>query len=363
MSRSARCKTLGCFVLFMLTGLGGRAGEIRLRERVYCESGLVRLGDVAEVLDVDYAMREKLERTALAPAPTKSHSRQISISELRRILELRGVDVALLRITGARRVLVVAGEPPACPASPAIITAQRPAARADNSIVSTPPSLPRRSAINEVRQAVLEMMPAIRSHLDQWDVEVTIPRETLWQLHSDWQSVEVEPIHEPFAGKHQVVASFVTGQHVRDVEVTVSVKRCPNAVVVARYLKKGDVISEDDVVLSPIERSEANAAVVHRLQDVVGQEATQDLQPGKPITNTMVREPIIVHRRRTVMVTSRRGSVLVKAPAVALADGGRNDVIMVELLDNKDARLLARVVSPGQVEVASGTSHAVSFRH
>jgi flagella basal body P-ring formation protein FlgA len=206
------------------------------------------------------------------------------------------------------------------------------------------------------------MMPAIRSHPDQWDVEVSIPRETLWQLHNDWQAIEVEPIQEPFAGKHQVVASFVSGQHARDVEVTVSVKRRPETVVVARHLKKGDVIREDDVVLSPIEQSQANASVVHRLQDVVGQEATQDLQPGKPITNSMVREPIIVHRRRIVTVTSRRGSVLVKAPALALADGGRNDVIMVELLDNKNARLLARVVSAGHVEVASGASRAVSFR-
>lgn len=361
MSRSARCKTLGCFVLFVLTGLSGRAGEIRLRERVYCETGLVRLKDVAEVSDVDYAIREKLEQTALVPAPTPSHSRQISVSELRRTLELRGVDVALLRITGARRVLVLAGKPPVRPAAANTIPAQPPAVQAGRSRVPASRANPNRSATQEVRNAVLEMMPVIRNNLDQWDVEVTIPRKTLWDMSNDWQSIEVQPMQEPLEGKHQVVVSFVTDQHARDVEVTVSVSRRPDAVVLARHLRRGDVIRENDVVLSPIPRSAENIALVHRIEDVLGQEVTQDLQPGKPITDAMIREPIIVHRRRMVMVTSRRGSVTIRAPGMALADGGRNDVIMVELLGNKKASLMARVVSAGHVEVMSGASRVAAY--
>jgi flagella basal body P-ring formation protein FlgA len=204
-------------------------------------------------------------------------------------------------------------------------------------------------------------VPEIQKNLDQWEVEVLIPRETLWELSDRWQSIEVEPLSPPYQGKHQLLTTFHDAHGTREVEVTVLVNRRPDGVVMARYLKRGDVIREDDVIIAPVDSSQQNATVIRHLEDVIGQTVTRDVEPGLPLNDGMVREPILVTRRRSVSVIARRGGIVVRTPGVALSDGARNDVVMVELLDNKNVRIPARVIAAGQVEVMTGTAQLASY--
>ncbi len=362
MSRSARCKTSVCFLLFLVTGLSGRAAEIRLQGRIYCETGLVRLGDVAEVSDVDYTVREVLEELALVPAPTASHSRQLSASEIRRILERRGVDAALLRFTGARHVIVMAGPAPARSLSATAETSARSKPPSNAAAASATQPHPTPSATYEIRQAIVNSLPAMTDQTGLWDVDVTMARQDQWQMPEVWTSIEVPPLQMPYEGRHRVVAHFTADQRVIEIPVTVQIGRRRNAVVVARHLKAGDVIGDADVCLEAIDDSRESADVVRYLEDVIGSEVTRDLEPGQAVTERTVRAPLLVHRRDVVRVIARRGSIVASLSAIALSDGGLNDVIQVERLDDKNVRLQARVTADGQVEVVAGVARVRSVR-
>lgn len=111
-----------CTVLAMVlvgVALAGVADawEVRLRAAVTTQASLVRLGDVAEVSGADRPTDVSLEQIVVALGPTRSHSRELTTSDIRRALALRNVELQHCQFTGASRSVLSYGVAAPAPGS------------------------------------------------------------------------------------------------------------------------------------------------------------------------------------------------------------------------------------------------------
>lgn len=94
------------------------AWEIALSDSLVTRNPVVRLADIAEIRDLDDAeLKANLAAIVVTVGPTQTHVRELSNSDVRRLVELRGVDMSQGRFTGAARVTITYGE--AAPLTPA----------------------------------------------------------------------------------------------------------------------------------------------------------------------------------------------------------------------------------------------------
>ncbi len=104
------------FVGAALAGVAD-AWEVRLRAAVTTQAALVRLGDVAELSGADRPAEVPLEQIVVALGPTRSHSRELTTSDIRRTLALRKVDLQHCQFTGASRSVLSYGVAAPAPGS------------------------------------------------------------------------------------------------------------------------------------------------------------------------------------------------------------------------------------------------------
>jgi hypothetical protein len=82
------------------------AAEVRLRSSAACATSVVRVADVAEIFSNDTRIAAALAEIPLCPAPTAGSQRVISQDEVRRLLELSGVEHRTALVTGSETVTV-----------------------------------------------------------------------------------------------------------------------------------------------------------------------------------------------------------------------------------------------------------------
>ena len=88
-------------VLCLITVLArSNAAELRLRPDARTTGSVVRLGDVADVLDGGDSEMQGLAQIELCPAPAAGKLRTISVREIQDTLERRGMNMLAIRITG-----------------------------------------------------------------------------------------------------------------------------------------------------------------------------------------------------------------------------------------------------------------------
>lgn len=92
--------TIGFFIVVFFSTVSADALEIRVKRESRCAGSLVRVQDVAEVLDTDVETAASVALISLFPTP--SRVRIISSQELQRLLHLHGVDPAVCKFTGAK---------------------------------------------------------------------------------------------------------------------------------------------------------------------------------------------------------------------------------------------------------------------
>jgi flagella basal body P-ring formation protein FlgA len=104
MTQSARLKTLLCFLVVVAANFSAEAVEIRLKSDCVVSGPLVRLGDVADVLNCDEKQAAELSLVELFPTPAMV--RFVRAGEVRELLTLHGLDDVKCRFSGATVVAV-----------------------------------------------------------------------------------------------------------------------------------------------------------------------------------------------------------------------------------------------------------------
>lgn len=120
--------------------------------------------------------------------------------------------------------------------------------------------------------------------------------------------------------------------------------------VATRVVKRGSVITADDVRLSRINGTGVQNDAVHELGDIIGREAKRDIGEGQMFRSSSIEIPPVIRAGTRVSMVYRRGRLEAEASGVALEEGGERQIIKVKN-EMSNRIVTARVLSPGVVEV------------
>jgi flagella basal body P-ring formation protein FlgA len=321
-------------VIAMLVAGQAVAAEIELRPQVRTAGAIVKLGDIAVVHGTPEETRELLA-LELVPAPAPGRSRSLKIREVQDLLALQGVKLVDHQFSGANSVQISGGGN----------AATTPALKATRSA--------REQIESRVQRAIMRHLQEVANERLPWNVSVNLTDEQLALLSVRSGDILAEGGRQPWIGTQQFVLQIGTDKGVQRLPIT-AVVSVPEMVVVAkRPFRRGEVIQASDVTLELPPSGDNSVALATHLEDVVGRETVRSVATGQPLETSWLRKPIMVRRGEVVTVFARAANLTVRTQARAIEDGGHNDIVTVERLDDRQ-RFSARVTGVQELEVFVG---------
>lgn len=148
-----------------------------------------------------------------------------------------------------------------------------------------------------------------------------------------------------------VVGVRCTGKRAWKLYVPVQIKLPAEVVILKKPLRRGDMITAEDLGMRREDLSELRGQYYRDLSDLVGQRVKRHLAANVVITPAMVDAGRLVQRGSRVTIVSDNGPVEVRMAGKALAHGGRGDQIRVK--NQASGRTItATVVDRGLVRAA-----------
>lgn len=132
-------------------------------------------------------------------------------------------------------------------------------------------------------------------------------------------------------------------------------------VAATRTLSRGDVVAENDLVISRIPARQAIAGAATTAAEIVGLSPRRSVPAGQPLIPGDFSAPILVNRGDMVHIVYRSGALSLSADGRALASGAKGSTISVMNLSSN--RVIDGVVNAaGTVEVRSKTTRIAAGR-
>ena len=122
-------------------------------------------------------------------------------------------------------------------------------------------------------------------------------------------------------------------------------------VTTTRPLKRAGIIEPQDVTLRERDVSTINQGFLTSVDEAIGQKLTRPTVADQVITLVHLEQAEVIRKGDQVVITARSGTLAVRMPGEALANGGLKEQIRVKNL-NSQRVIKAQVTAPGQVEVA-----------
>ena len=346
--------TCGIFSLLILESTCAEVRAqttIRLQEDVVLhQSPVIRLGDIAQVTDLSAAMVSAFEDLELLPI--SSREMEVTRETIRDRLGLLGVDLYSVRWEGASVVVIKRqpkhSGPERAASTSGVVNGVVNDASMANAKLSKPPSW----QVKQVKQHVEQHgAPALFERgLELESVQLT---PEVAKAVGNFQRLGEVTLASGFdSGDHQVILEVSAAGETRILPVDVVTRQCEQAIFLTEGLEKGHVIQASDLEFRPIPSERSNPHMLKQAKTVVGKELVYMARADQPVTQNMIRQPVMVRSNRTVVVENISGNIRVRTYGVARQDGSFGDVINVEL--GKDRRkLLAEVVGEDRVQVKS----------
>lgn len=309
------------------------AAEIEMRAECQA-SGLVRLGDVAQIHTHDAAELERLKAIELFPAPATGGKTFVRAREVLDLLALRGLKLSQLRLTGASQIEIRNGSKSGGPlTSSATLRARQ-----------------------RVEAAIAACLRRTAGNDDGWNVEVQLEGEQARLVTVSQNDVAAKGGQTPWTGQQTYAITLTDGNATQEFTVTARITKVPLVVVATRPLVPGDVVQRTDVQLAQGKES-GDDILFHSLDEVIGQQARRALVEGQPIKQDDVQSPLLVRRGDAVTVFARSAGIEVRTQGRAQEEGSKGDVIVIESLLNRE-RFMGRICGIHQVEVFAQTADA-----
>jgi flagella basal body P-ring formation protein FlgA len=348
-----RCLAL----LLFLTPLAVRAGVIDVHPSAKVSSGVVRLGDVADIAEDDPETAERLEAITLGPVPGPGRKLRITQQTIRRRLLAYGVNLSQIEFAGQSLVVVESDSEPA--------PAQLPATDATPALPITPPPLTisemqRRKAEDWVQQAFRQQYHTADDALGPLDLRVRIADDDIPLI------LDLAPQRLRFAerglelGGPQSLTLIVPGT---DGETTFLrleawLSEAPQILTVAHTVPKGQVLTPEDVVEMPAKDGQAGLQL---RQDVIGQEAARDLRPGQPLHSRDITKIPLVRNNDLVTVRVRSAGLTVSRVFRSSGSGARGEIVTLVALEDPREKLQATVTGWHEAEVGGDVAEPATF--
>lgn len=124
-----------------------------------------------------------------------------------------------------------------------------------------------------------------------------------------------------------------------------------DVVVAKRPLKRDAVLEEDDIALVERDVSLLNQGYMTSFDQLIGNKLSRSALPDQVIPPTYISQAEVIRKGDQVVITAKSSSINVRMPGEALTNGALGSQVRVK--NQRSGRVLkARVIGPGQVEVA-----------
>lgn len=321
------------------------AAEIRFLAEASVARGIVRLGDVAEVITNDANEARLLEGIALVPAPSVDVPRFLKRQEAQQLLQLSGVVLREHRFTGAEVTQIQVGQ------APATVQAVREAAAVLPIPVVVPQDDPQpmiaASPEARVGQAIVAHLNAVAEVPAEWQAEVAMSPRVAQSLDGQ-RIIRVEGGISPWLGRQQFMLLVGNEAAPTRLPVEAEISGTARAVAVVRNVERGTLIAAEDVQLQTV-TLQRGVRIAIDPEQIIGREAARTLNAGQVVSNDMVRTIRLVKRGEDIQVWSVGAGVQIGEPGKALSDGSQGETITVEFADRR--KMTARVTGVRRAEV------------
>jgi len=318
---------------------------IKLREERCSPSGnVVTLGDVAEVLDSDPNRVRGLQQIILAPAPAPGGELLFDHQQIRSRLQAVGINPLDLEFAGQSRVWVSGG-------------GERPGnSRIPQNVTLTQ----QQKAQSLVEEAVSRSLSQRYPQAGRFQVVARLNEQQASAiLQADSARIAATGGMPPFQQEQNYLVQFVSKEGKQDVmQVVCSANIVPRVLAVMHPISRGQIVRIEDLGWRNPTDQELKRLPVTQPQQVIGREATRDLQTADAITADNVRMVPLVSSGETITVFSRKGGVTVRIDVKSLGTAGLGESVVVHGPDGR-SKLTARVTGYHEAEITDESPERV----
>lgn len=337
MKENPSMKHIATLIAIVSLAATASAAEIRLKSDCRPATGLVCLGDVAEIFATDDAAAKQLAAIDLLPAPAAGEKRILRVRDLQDILALRGINPAAHRISGASLVVINSAT-----------MESRSESASKNQLLK--PAVSTARAVATVREAIELYVSQLDPDAKGCQAKLTLDDAQAAIVAAAKQGMTVEGGAAPWTRPQQFVLACPTADGLQRVPVAATITMPPTVVVTTVSLPRGAIIRPGDVKLQPGNPTEGALQVYTSVEDVIGKETTRILTIGQILDDSLVQRPLLVRRGEIVTVYARSAGIRVRTTARAREDGSQGDLITVESVQDRKA-FFARVSGAQEVDV------------
>ena len=154
-------------------------------------------------------------------------------------------------------------------------------------------------------------------------------------------------------GSRSVIAPIEVirdGKFARSLSVSAVVNISAPAIVAARKIASGTVITDRDIREGIVETTDIGAVLARSPEDIVGKTARRVFAIGKPLPLDAFSEPPLIRRGDMVSLRLERGGITLTSAAHASENGRLGEIIQVKNIDFSSV-VKARVTGPAEVTI------------
>lgn len=148
------------------------------------------------------------------------------------------------------------------------------------------------------------------------------------------------------------VALKVQGEGVgpRVLRLTAFVSVYQDVVKLRKAVRRGAVLSADDLEVEQIKTDRPVSGGIMRIQDAVGLEVTRNLDTGKTLTLDLLKKPFVINRGDHILIVAVKGDMKITASGIAKESGIEGNTIPVENVQTKKV-VYGQVVDQNSVKI------------
>ncbi len=161
----------------------------------------------------------------------------------------------------------------------------------------------------------------------------------------------VENSKKPIMGAVTLqMAVCVDGKDMGRITLSGWVNRYEPVVCATRYVKRGEVLTERDIVLKKVNLAKAPSRLLRDPAKAIGKQVKSSLRAGHAVRYSVLEDPPVIEKGDRVKLLATSGGIQVTTVGIAMDEGREGDQIEVENMRSKKI-VVGRVADRSTVEV------------
>jgi flagellar basal body P-ring formation protein FlgA len=325
---------------------------LHVKNEATIHSPILRLRDVATPVDPSLPGWDRIGLAIIGLMPVDETQLVVELTRLQEAVS-RSVDIPNVTWSGASSVRVTFHRlPDPERLKPAIEDSVIPVASSPTAMNSArkpqPLSPSERERIEKLIQYAIDRYD-VRLR-EEFDIAIDLNQPAMESFQDLRRIDSIEWERTPTIGTQAAKVTGMSSRQPITAAIEVSFTARPLIVVARVALRRGHVLTADDLELVPAARNVQTDDVLTDISEAVGLQVQTVMQKNRPLTRSSIAPVVLIERGELVEVSVVGGGVTVATGAKTLASGAQGALIPIETLEPR-RKLLARVTGPGKVEI------------